>query len=250
MPYIKLPPVNAKHGNAGTCKNLVEYLEKENQIKKGDEQELFFNQNEDLIGKTKAERIIAHDVSTLGKKDAKFYEVIVSFSKSELKGRTDQDLKDYIKNNFAQDYAKSVNGKEIDANSIVFVAKLESERKYKGIDNEVVEGSKKKGQLKEGDNRHVHIIIARKTLNGRKISPLTHHINTTKGTVKGGFSQNGLKQNIEDSFDKSFKYERAIEEKFTYNILTEDQKQELILNKAKQEKKPDIKENRGFSFGL
>lgn len=250
MPYIKLPSVNAKHGNAGTCKNLVEYLEKENKNKRGEEEELFFNQNDDLIGKASAERIIAHDISTLGKKDAKFYEVIVSFSKAELKGRTDEELKNYIKNNFAQDYAKSVNGKEIEPNSIVFVAKLESERKYKGIDSEVLEGNKKKGQLKEGDNRHFHIIIARKTLNGRKISPLTHHINTTKGTVKGGFSQNGLKQNIEDSFDKSFKYERAIEEKFTYNVLTEDQKQELILNKAKQEKKSDIKEDRGFSFGL
>lgn len=250
MPYIKIPPVNAKHGNSGTCKSLVNYLEKENKVKRGDEQELFFNQKEELIGKTKAERIIAHDVTTLGKKDAKFYEVIVSFSKSELKGRTDQDLKNYIVSNFAKDYAKSVNGKEIDPESIVFVAKLESERKYKGIDKEVLEGKKKKGELKAGDNRHVHVIVARKTLNGRKISPLTHHINTTKGTVKGGFSQNGLKQNIEDSFDKTFKYERAIEEKFTYNVLTEDQKKELILNKAKQEKAPDIKKDSGFSFGF
>lgn len=247
MPYIKLPPVNTKHGNSGTCKNLVNYLEKENKNKVSESQELFFNQNDELIGKTKAERIIAHDVTTLGKKDAKFYEVIVSFSKAELKGRTDQDLKDYIKNNFAQDYAKSVNGKDIDPNSIVFVAKLEKERKYKGVDNEVLEGNKKKGQLKDGDNRHVHVIVARKTLNGRKISPLTHHINTTKGTVKGGFSQNGLKQHIEESFDKAFKYERSIEEKFSFNALTEEQK---IVKKQEVEKVEIEKKRpfRGLSF--
>lgn len=242
MPYIKLPPVNAKHGNSGTCKNLVNYLEKENKNKISEDQEQFFNQKDELIGKTKAERIIAHDVTTLGKKDAKFYEVIVSFSKFELKGRTDQDLKDYIKNNFAQDYAKSVNGKDIDPNSIVFVAKLEKERKYKGVDNQVLEGNKKKGQLKDGDNRHIHVIVARKTLNGRKISPLTHHINTTKGTVKGGFSQNGLKQNIEDSFDKSFKYDRAIEEKFSFNALTEEEK----ALKKQEIKTVEIEEKRPF----
>jgi hypothetical protein len=236
MPYIKIPPVNKKHGNSGTCKALVNYLEKENKNKTEEDQELFFNQNEDYIGKTKAERIIAHNVDALGKKDAKFYEVIVSFSKPELKGRTDEELRQYIKGNFAQDYAKSVNGREIEANSIVFVAKLERDRKYKGIDSEVLDGTRKKGELKDGDNRHFHIIVARKTLNGRKISPLTHHINTTKGTVTGGFSQNGLKQNIEDSFDESFKYERGIEEKFSYNTLSESEKQGLALNQSlKQE---------------
>ena len=41
--------------------------------------------------------------------------------------------------------------------------------------------------------------------------------NTIKGTVKGGFSQTGLKQSIEEYFDKSFNCERAIEEKFRFN---------------------------------
>jgi len=253
MPYIKIPPVNKKHGNSETCKALVNYLEKENKNKPEENQELFFNQHEDYIGKTKAERLIAHNVEALGKKDAKFYEVIVSFSKPELKGKTDEGLRQYIKNNFAQDYAKSVNGREIDPNSIVFVAKLERDRKYKGIDSEVLEGTKKKGELKDGDNRHFHVIIARKTLNGRKISPLTHHINTTKGTVTGGFSQNGLKQNIEDSFDQSFKYERGLEEKFSYNALTDEQKQELASSQLKTQEVEVFKvieKKRNNGFGL
>jgi hypothetical protein len=247
MPYIKIPPVNVKHGNTGTCKNLVDYLEKENKTKIDENKEWFFNQSSDLIGKTTAEKLIAHDTTTLGKKDAKFYEIIVSFSKSELKGRTDQDIKNYIKDNFAKDYAKSVNGKDIDPKSIVFVAKLEAERKYKGYDNEVLEGKRKKGELKDGDNRHVHIIVARKTLTGRKISPLTNHINTTKGTVKGGFGQNGLKQNIEDSFDINFKYERKLEEKFVFNTLTEEEKKKNI----EKEKSVKIDGNirfKGLSF--
>jgi hypothetical protein len=247
MPYIKIPPVNDKHGNSGTCKKLVEYLEKENKMKSEEHKEYFFNQSDNLIGKTKAEKLIAHDITTLGKKDAKFYEIIVSFSKSELKGKTDQDIKKYIKDNFAKDYSKSVNGKDIDPNSIVFVAKLEAERKYKGYDKEVLEGKKKKGELKDGDNRHVHIIVARKTLTGRKISPLTNHINTTKGTVKGGFSQNGLKQNIEDSFDINFKYERKLEEKFVFNTLSEDEKS-IKVEKEKIVKIDEKRPFRGLSF--
>lgn len=250
MPYIKIPPVNAKHGNTGTCKSLVTYLEKENKEKRGEEQELFFNQFEDGIGKTKAEKLIAHDTTTLGKKDAKFYEVIVSFSKAELNGKTDQALKEYLKNNFAQDYAKSVNGKEIEPNSIVFVAKLERERKYKGTDTEVLEGLKKKGELKEGDQRHFHVIVARKTLNGRKISPLTNHINSTKGTVKGGFSQNGFKQNIETSFDKEFKHERKLEEKFMFNALSEAQKAQLKAQEKREKEKETIKKTVRNRLGI
>ena len=80
-----------------------------------------------------------------------------------------------------------------------------------------MEGKAKSGQMKEGDQRHFHVLIARKTKDEKhKISPLTNHRDTQKGVVKGGFERVKFAENIEKSFDKHFKYERSQEQSFQY----------------------------------
>lgn len=49
-----------------------------------------------------------------------------------------------------------------------------------------------------------------------KLSPLTNHKNTKKGTVKGGFDRKNLFQQAEQGFDRLFNYDRQLTETFEY----------------------------------
>ena len=64
---------------------------------------------------------------------------------------------------------------------------------------------------------HCHLIVSRKDQsNKKKLSPLTNHKNTKKGTVKGGFDRKNLFQQAEQGFDKLFGYKRELIESFEY----------------------------------
>lgn len=48
--------------------------------------------------------------------------------------------------------------------------------------------SREKKDSKNEANHHCRIVVSRKTMNGKiRISPMTYHINTYEGAVKGGF---------------------------------------------------------------
>ncbi len=235
MPYAKALAVNSKTNNASGCRMSVDYLEKENKGKNITEREPFFNDVTNFAVASKVEYDINEHKKGLKNTDSKYYEVVISFSKEELKGKSDKELKEYFKKEFPKAYAGAVNGKEIDEKQLTWYAKLEKERKYKGKDKEVLEGKAKSGQQKEGDQRHIHVLIARKTKDEKyKISPLTNHIDTKKGVVKGGFERVKFAQNIEKSFDKHFDYKRPLEQTFEYK---NNQKHGL-----KQEEKQEIKQ--------
>lgn len=52
---------------------------------------------------------------------------------------------------------------------------------------------------------HCHLIVNRKDQkNRKKLSPLTNHKNTKKGTVTGGFDRVNLFQQVEQGFNKMF----------------------------------------------
>lgn len=57
-------------------------------------------------------------------------------------------------------------------------------------------------------------MLAGKTKPIKKLSPLTNHKNTKKGTVTGGFNRVSLFQQAEQSFDKLFGYNRQQSESF------------------------------------
>ena len=202
------PPSNGTYNNAGSSRQLANYLEHEDleRIEKGIYTEGFFNLANDNIYKSKVIKDIDTNVGQLLKTDAKFYAIHVSPSERELRamGNTEQEqaeaMKRYIREVIIPEYAKNFN-KELSASDIEFYGKIHFDRNRS--DNEL--------------NMHCHLIVSRKDqANKKKLSPLTNHKNTKKGKVTGGFDRVNLFQQAEQGFDKLFDYNRRKAESFNY----------------------------------
>ena len=202
------PPSNGIYNNAGSSRQLANYLEHEDleRMEKGIYTEGFFNLIDDNIYKSKVVKDIDSNIGQLLKTDAKFYAIHVSPSKKELQamGNTEQEqteaMKRYIREVFIPKYAMSFN-KELFASDIKFYGKIHFDRNRS--ENEL--------------NMHCHLIVSRKDQSNKvKISPLTNHRNTKKGVIKGGFDRTTLFENLEKDFDKLFGYNRQLYETFEY----------------------------------
>ena len=203
------PPSNGTYNNAGSSRQLANYLEHEDleRMEKGIYTDGFFNLTEDNIYKSKVIKDIDTNIGQLLKTDAKFFAIHVSPSENELRamGDTEQEkeeaMKRYIREVFIPEYAKNFN-KELSASDIKFYGKIHFDRSRS--DNEL--------------NMHCHLIVSRKDqANEKKLSPLTNHKNTKKGTVTGGFDRVNLFQQAEQGFDKLFSYNRQLSESFEYS---------------------------------
>ena len=120
-------------------------------------------------------------------------------------GNTEQEkaeaMKRYIREVFIPEYAKNFN-KGLSEADIKFYGKIHFDR------------SRSNNEL----NMHCHLIVSRKDqANKKKLSPLTNHKNTKKGTVTGGFDRVNLFQQAEKGFDKLFGYNRQLSESFEYS---------------------------------
>lgn len=202
------PPSKGTYNNAGSSRRLCNYLEHEDmeRMEQGIYTEGFFNLTDDNIYKSQVIKDIDKNIGQLLKTDAKFYAVHVSPSEKELRamGNTEQEqaeaMKRYIREVVIPEYAKNFN-KGLSAEDIKFYGKIHFSRDRSN--NEL--------------NMHCHLIVSRKDqFNKIKISPLTNHKNTKKGTVKGGFDRKNLFQQAEQGFDKLFGYKRELTETFEY----------------------------------
>lgn len=109
-------------------------------------------------------------------------------------------MKRYIREVIIPEYAKKFN-KGLSAGDIKFYGKIHFSRDRSN--NEL--------------NMHCHLIVSRKNQSSKKkLSPLTNHKNTKKGTVKGGFDRKNLFQQAEQRFDKLFSHKRKLTESFDY----------------------------------
>ncbi|MDD2951921.1 MAG: DUF5712 family protein [Parabacteroides sp.] len=203
------PPSNGIYNNAGSSRQLANYLEHEDleRMEKGIYTEGFFNLTDDNIYKSKVIKDIDSNIGQLLKTDAKFYAIHVSPSENELRemGKTVQEqaeaMKQYIREVFIPEYAKNFN-KGLSEADIKFYGKIHFDRNRS--DNEL--------------NMHCHLIISRKDqTNKKKLSPLTNHKNTKKGTVTGSFDRVNLFQQAEQGFDNLFGYDRLLSESFEYH---------------------------------
>ncbi len=203
------PPSNGIYNNAGSSRQLANYMEHEDLVRmeKGIYTEGFFNLTDDNIYKSKVIKDIDSNIGQLLKTDAKFYAIHVSPSEKELRamGNTEQEqaeaMKRYIRKVFIPEYAKNFN-KELSASDIKFYSKIHFDRNRS--DNEL--------------NMHCHLIVSRKDqTNKKKLSPLTNHKNTKNGIIKGGFDRVNLFQQAEQGFDKLFDYDRQQPESFDYH---------------------------------
>ena len=204
-------PSNGTYNNAGSSRQLANYMEHEDleRMEKGIYTEGFFNLTEDNIYKSTVVKDLDSNIGQLIKTDAKFYAIHVSPSESELRamGNTEQEkneaMKRYIREVFIPEYANNFN-KELSASDIKFYGKIHFDRSRS--DNEL--------------NMHCHLIVSRKDhANKKKLSPLTNHKNTKKGTVTGGFDRVNLFRQAELGFDKLFDYNRQQTESFDYHNM-------------------------------
>ena len=232
------PPSNGTYNNAGSSRQLANYLEHEDleRMEKGIYTESFFNLTDDNIYKSKVIKDMDTNIGQLLKIDAKFYAIHVSPSEKELRamGNTEQEqaeaMKRYIRKVFIPEYAKNFN-KGLSEIDIKFYGKIHFDRNRS--DNEL--------------NIHCHLIVSRKDqANKKKLSPLTNHKNTKKGAVTGGFDRVNLFQQAEQGFNKLFGYDRQQSESFNYHNTM---KNNSIFEQLKQqevqicEKKTENKEN-------
>ena len=175
------PPSNGTYNNSGSCRQLANYMEHEDlkRIEKGIYTESFFNLTDNNIYKSKVIKDIDSNIGQLLRTDAKFYAIHVSPSEKELRamGNTEQEqaraMKRYIREIFISEYAKNFN-KGLSEADIKFYGKIHFDRSCS--ENEL--------------NMHCHLIVSRKDqTNKKKLSPLTNHKNTKKGSVTGGFDR-------------------------------------------------------------
>ena len=237
-------PSNGTYNNAGSSRQLANYLEHEDleRIEKGIYTEGFFNLTDNNIYKSKVIKDIDTNIGQLLKTDAKFYAIHVSPSEKELQvmGNTEQKqaetMKRYIRQVFIPEYAKNFN-KELSASDIKFYGKIHFDR------------SRSENEL----NMHCHLIVSRKDqADKKKLSPLTNHKNTKNGAITGGFDRVNLFQQTEQGFDKLFGYNRQQSESFDYHNTMKNgsifeqldlQAQTFIGEKKKDTFQPSEKEN-------
>lgn len=258
MPISK-PHSSMASKNKGSSSALVDYLDKENQelekmslsvsqrekeIEIRSRQQHFFNAYSDKIRGYEVRERIDTNISKLGKNDAKFFAPTINFSKSELKflaseataGRSikstwqmnpkeferfNQYLIQYsrkVMDNYAQNFMRQEKGLN-DGGELVYFAKIEHLRKYKGIDKKVQQGLAKSGEKKEGLQSHVHIIVSRKDKTQKmKLSPLSNEKSKIRtigqNAYKVGFDRKKWIVENEKSFDRMFHYKRQEIEKF------------------------------------
>lgn len=221
MPYTKIQTSPLSGGNSGSCGAMVKYLEKENE--EGISKEWFFDKHGNPVHAQQVVREIDSNKAKLSKGDAKFYSIIIAPSEKELeviggnhasqsaalKGFTKKVMDEYARN-FKRDNVKS-------AEDLLYFAKIEYQREFKGTDQQVREGHAKAGEVKPGNQMHIHVIVSRKDATNKvKLSPLSNHRSTKKGPIKGGFDRTRFKEAVEWSFDEKFQYERPLEECFNY----------------------------------
>lgn len=242
--YIKIHKTKGYvGGNKQSCRDLVNYLEKENKDKIFSNKEPFFSHGSGSIDPQYVINSIDNNKKGLKDKDAKFFMLTINPSEYELKhlaflatGRKDishisqmkpKELDKY--NNLLKGYTRKVMeeyaasfDRGLSGKDLVYYAKLEQERHYKGTDKEVKQGKVQSGDLKPGLQSHVHIVISRKDVNQKySLSPLANSRGSNKHklngkSVKVGFNRDSFFQSCETTFDKEFNYSRNYEKHYQY----------------------------------
>ncbi len=208
---IQKASIDGKTANKGSCRELAEYIchEDQGRIDAGLEPLPFTTPNGEEV--TTDEVIAAIDTNAKGLKNAedKFYHLVISPSENEIQAMGDNDREVYesgkklaraISDEYAQDFHREG---LVDYSGLLLYWKPHYTR---GNNGEL--------------QFHIHGIVSRKTadINGRKmkISPLTNHVDTQDGPVKGGFDRKTFFGRCEKLFDQLFNYDRKVAETFDY----------------------------------
>ena len=112
------------------------------------------------------------------------------------------------------EYARNFQRETVkDGGDLMYYARIETKRTFSYSDEEVKKGLAKIGDVKPGLNLHVHVIVSRKSKNGKvKLSPAAKSAGNSwelegRGTVKRGFSHENWKVSVQQCFDREFQYQ-------------------------------------------
>lgn len=218
---------SATASNNGGSGGLVNYLEKENKVYNKELPEYWFNNERQNIQPFEVRHSIDSNVAKLCKSDAKFFLVNISPSQKEIKHLYDNfgkngakdELKRYAEK-VMDEYARNFKREGIESSEdLVWFAKLEKYRYYSHHDKEVKNGTKQRGERKEGKQMHIQVIVSRKDATNKvKLSPM----NNSKGKNEkhslklGQFNRAAFKQCGEALFDKEFNFNRQLNETMAF----------------------------------
>ena len=233
MPHVNITS-SSTGSNAGSSGQLVEYLEKENNLKAEHKAELWFNQQRDDLRSQEVRQGIDSNTAKLKQHEAKFYLVNISPSQQELAhiGNDAQQIKEYARRVMAE-YAANFQ-KGLGADDVKWYGKVEYNRAYKWTDPAVQQGQSQRGEAKAGHQMHVQIIVSRKDSHNQKLlSPVTNHRGQGKseahGQQFGQFNRVAFKERSEAAFDQQVGYRRELEESFRYqNTMSNGTTQERV----------------------
>ncbi len=240
--------------NKGSSGGLVNYLEKENRINDRKLPEYWFNNERQNIPPFEVRHSIDSNIAKLCKSDAKFFLVNISPSQKEIKHLHDNfgksgakdELKKYAEK-VMDEYARNFKREGIESSKdLVWFAKLEKHRYYSHQDKEVINGTKQRGERKEGKQLHIQVIVSRKdAMNKIKLSPM----NNSRGKNKehslklGQFNRVAFKQCGEALFDKHFSFDRQLNETMAFANISKngsrEQKVQLDVLREGSKLKPE-----------
>ncbi|WP_020602701.1 DUF5712 family protein, partial [Spirosoma spitsbergense] len=179
-----------------------------------------------------------------------FYTFTIDPSQKELAhiGNDPDKLRDYTRG-VMENYAANF-GKGIESKDLIWYAKIEYSRSHTHEDKAVQEGTAQKGQPKEGDQTHVHIIVSRFAERQQEgpertasLSPLTNH-RKAGGAIGNGFDRVNFIQANERTFDEKFSYQREQTETFDHARAAKSEHQPDRLAAREQAIKAQIDQAR------
>ena len=212
--------------NKGGSGALVHYLDKEQRLLEDLRPEHWFNGTRDQVPSTEIRRSLDNNIGKLSRDDAKFFLINISPSQKEiafLKGQYGNDTKAQFKAYAAKvmdEYARNFNRPGIENNKdLMWFAKLENHRYYSHKDPEVKQGLKKRGERKPGEQMHIQVVVSRKDITNKiKLSPMnkSRGKNVEHSKKLGQFDRSLFINSGEKLFDRTFGFDRKLEETFEY----------------------------------
>lgn len=224
--YINITD-SAMTNNKGSSRQLVHYLEKENRIDNKHEPEFWFNHTGNRIENYEVRNAIDSNIAKLCKVDAKFFLINISPSQKELKyleesyGKKEMNkqLRKYAEK-VMDEYARNFKREGINSTKdLMWFGKIEHHRYYGYKDREVLNGGRKRGERKDGNQMHIQIIVSRKDASNKiKLSPLNNSKGKNEAHSKrlGQFNRVVFKQSGETIFDRLFGFDRGLKETFAH----------------------------------
>ncbi len=233
----------AKHGNVtfdnkSSASRLGNYLNKEPSSKQ--EKGIFFNVQGDFDRKQMVESI-DNNVKGLTQKDDKFHSLVIAPSAKELEhiGNDQTKLKAFTiacMEKYAANFnlvgtpmggTPQISGKMLSEKDLVWFATIHQNRAYKGTDLEVLNGEKKSGDLKEGLQTHIHVVVSARDREQKiTLNPNTSNRNRFKMTA--WFEANQRQFNQQFDFKPDQKEVSQPKDKTTYFILWTEKKLQLL----------------------